>query len=260
MEKFTDFIRRNGFYVLAAVCVIALAAAIGIISATTPSDNSLTNENQNELAVNADPDNDSEYTSTESENDTIQITENTDPDTEEEPSEKTNEADNSTDSAEAASTQPITTAFDDSQTLAWPVQGDLLMRYSMNTTTYFKTLNQYQCNPGLLISAQSGDDVRCAYSGIIESVTDDPELGTCITMNIGNDYRITYGQLKDIIYNKGDQVMAGSLLGHVAEPTKYYTLEGSHLYFEVTNDEIPVDPEVYLENTQSNQIALQDQE
>lgn len=45
-QKFTDFFQRNGFYVLAAVCVIALAAVIAVVSTDT-------NENTNPVAQNA---------------------------------------------------------------------------------------------------------------------------------------------------------------------------------------------------------------
>ena len=39
----------------------------------------------------------------------------------------------------------------------------------------------------------------------------------------------------------------GSLLGYVAEPTKYYSVEGSNVYFEMTHEGTPVDPLDYLE-------------
>lgn len=42
-------------------------------------------------------------------------------------------------------------------------------------------------------------------------------------------------------------VNAGALLGYVSEPTKYYTLEGSNLYFQLLRDGEPVNPMNYLE-------------
>ena len=47
--------------------------------------------------------------------------------------------------------------------------------------------------------------------------------------------------------SQGDIVESGAVLGYVSEPTKYYTKEGSNLYFEMTKDETPVDPILYLE-------------
>ena len=42
----------------------------------------------------------------------------------------------------------------------------------------------------------------------------------------------------------GSYVDEGDILGFVATPTKYYTLEGANLYFALTKDGEPVNPEV----------------
>ena len=41
--------------------------------------------------------------------------------------------------------------------------------------------------------------------------------------------------------------MRGHVLGYVGEPTKYFTVEGSNLYFELDKDGTPVDPVAYFE-------------
>lgn len=55
-------------------------------------------------------------------------------------------------------------------------------------------------------------------------------------------YQATYGQLKDIQVSEGSLIEAGTLLGYVAAPTKYYSLEGSNLYFALTCNNTPVNP------------------
>ena len=47
--------------------------------------------------------------------------------------------------------------------------------------------------------------------------------------------------------SEGQLVEEGALIGCVAEPTKYYCVEGSNLFFEMTKDGVPVDPVLYLE-------------
>lgn len=37
-------------------------------------------------------------------------------------------------------------------------------------------------------------------------------------------------------------VKEGDVIGSIAKPTKYYSIEGSNLYFQVMNDEKPVNP------------------
>ena len=44
----------------------------------------------------------------------------------------------------------------------------------------------------------------------------------------------------------GDYVESGHVLGYVAEPTKYYSVEGSNLYFALQKDGQPVDPVAFF--------------
>ena len=66
-------------------------------------------------------------------------------------------------------------------------------------------------------------------------------------MELGSGYEAVYGQLKELEVKEGDMVDAGALIGYVSEPTKYYTVEGSNLYFQLLKDGKPVDPMEYLE-------------
>ena len=135
----------------------------------------------------------------------------------------------------------------DKEQLLWPAAGTLLMDYSMDGSVYFATLNQYKYNPALVLGSEVGNQVLAAAKGIVESIYIDEETGTTLVLNIGNGYRLTYGQLKELAVSQGDIVESGAVLGYVSEPTKYYTKEGSNLYFEMTKDETPVDPILYLE-------------
>ena len=82
---------------------------------------------------------------------------------------------------------------------------------------------------------------------ILDEFEVDEETGTTLTMNIGNDYSLIYGQLKDVTVSEGEVVEQGTILGYVSEPTKYYCEEGSNLYFQMKKDGQPVDPMLYLE-------------
>ena len=65
-------------------------------------------------------------------------------------------------------------------------------------------------------------------------------------MNLGNGYEVTYGSLKDIQVSGGLTVQTGDLIGYVAEPTKYYSVEGANLYIKMTENGNPVDPLEHL--------------
>ena len=42
-------------------------------------------------------------------------------------------------------------------------------------------------------------------------------------------------------------LQAGAVIGKVAEPTKYYVVEGANLYFSMTKDGVPIDPLDYIQ-------------
>lgn len=137
--------------------------------------------------------------------------------------------------------------FTDDSSLLWPSAGSILIDYSMDGSVYFPTLNQYKYNPALIIGSEVGNQVLAAAKGVVESVSIDEETGNTLVMNLGNGYRLTYGQLKELSAAQGDVVEAGEVLGYVSEPTKYYNEEGGNLYFAMTKDGAAVDPVLYLE-------------
>lgn len=138
-------------------------------------------------------------------------------------------------------------AFSEEETLMWPSAGTILIDYSMDGSVYFPTLNQYKYNPALIIGSETGNQVLAAAKGMVESVTVDEETGTTLVLNIGNGYKLTYGQLKELAAGEGDIVEEGNVLGYVSEPTKYFSEEGSNLYFKMTKDDAAVDPVLFLE-------------
>lgn len=138
-------------------------------------------------------------------------------------------------------------SFTGEDSLMWPSAGTILIDYSMDGSVYFPTLNQYKYNPALIIGSEAGNQVLASAKGIVESVSVNEETGTTLVLNIGNGYRLTYGQLKELAVAQGDVVEAGTVLGYVSEPTKYYSEEGSNLYFAMTQNNAAVDPILYLE-------------
>lgn len=138
-------------------------------------------------------------------------------------------------------------AFNEEKGLIWPVKGDIVMKYDMSGTTYFRTLAQYRSNPALIIAAKEGTKVKSAAEGEILSVQKKDETGMTVTMNIGSNYTLVYGQLKDVTVKAGDLVKEGDVIGAVSRPTQYYTEEGSNLYFQVKEKEDTVDPLLLLQ-------------
>lgn len=131
--------------------------------------------------------------------------------------------------------------------LVWPVEtNDIIIDYSMDATTYFATLDMYKTSDAVSIRSDINSPVYAAADGIITANSYNEEIGHFISMDLGNNYELTYGQLKDIQVDEGTAVSVGDLIGYVSEPTKYYTVEGANLYLKMTCEGAPTDPLNYL--------------
>ena len=150
--------------------------------------------------------------------------------------------------AEAISTtvQP-TLDFKEEDNLVWPIVGDVLINYSMDQTVFFPTLQQYKYNPAIVIAANQGESITAAADGRVTSVSYDPTIGNMVVVDLGNGYELTYGQLENITVSEGSYVTVGDGIGTVASPTKYYSVEGTNVYFKLTKDGEPVNPMTKLQ-------------
>lgn len=142
--------------------------------------------------------------------------------------------------------QPATLNFKADNGLLWPVTGNVIMNYSMDRVIYFETLAQFKTNPAIIIDAEVGTEVLSAAKGKITSITNEDETGLTVTASIGNGYSLVYGQLEDVTVNVGDIIEEGKVLGKVAEPSIYYSVEGSNLYFQVLKDDETMNPMALL--------------
>lgn len=144
--------------------------------------------------------------------------------------------------------QPDALAFSENDLLAWPVDGNVLMNYSMDQTIYFSTLDQYKYNPAVIIGGEVGTEVTASARGIVKSVDVTAQTGTTVTMDLGNGYEAVYGQLKEVPVQEGNYVEKGELVGYLSEPTKYYSVEGCNLYFQLLKNGEPVNPMEYMDS------------
>lgn len=154
---------------------------------------------------------------------------------------------NSMAEAGAAVSESLVLDFTDTDKLSWPVSGNIVLGYSMDTTTYFPTLDQYKVNPANVIQSEVSTPVSAPADARVVSVGTNEEIGNYVDLDLGNGYTAVCGQLKEIPVVENEYVRQGDLLGYVAEPTKYYALEGTNVFFEFLKDGVPVDALDFLE-------------
>ncbi|HIU76638.1 MAG TPA: M23 family metallopeptidase [Candidatus Pelethocola excrementipullorum] len=136
--------------------------------------------------------------------------------------------------------------FNEGTLLNLPLSGEILIPYNMDNTVYFSTLDLYRCNPAVMIAAEIDTPVAVVANSQVASIKEDAVTGTTVTMDMGNGYQAVYGQLKDVNVEEGQTVASGTVIGSINAPTKYFTKEGTNLYFSLTKDGSPLDPSLYL--------------
>lgn len=132
--------------------------------------------------------------------------------------------------------------FSKEEGLQWPVVGKVLINYSMDKTVYFKTLDQYKYSPAVIIQAPKGGQITASADGKVSSIYYDPQYGNCVAVDLGSGYQLTYGQLADICVKEGDYIEKGAYIASVANPTKYFSKEGTNVYFQLSCNGEPCDP------------------
>lgn len=230
-----------------AAVVICFVAAIAIVGTYTFSDYRKTQQEE-QLAQAEETDDTKEEKveePTEEANNNLVIN-TTESDEQEDNSPVEGTDGNQAESSQATAGAGTSVHFTEDSQLLWPVDGNILMNYSMDKTVYFSTLDQYKYNPALVISGAEGDQVISAAPGIVKSIDVTAETGTTVNVDIGNGFELFYGQLKEVPVKVGDYVEGKTVLGYVSTPTKYYSVEGANVYFAMKKDGQPVNPMEYL--------------
>ena len=230
-------------YVVAATCL--LLSAVGFFGIYTT--NQTNEKEQNEQIAS-----DSQVQDTQKQDDAMltdkdQVASKDEESTSEpEIEEEVANQDNSESETPVGNIKPETLHFSPEKGLVWPIEGNVLLDYSMDQTIFFPTLQQYQYNPAMVLSGKVNDKVYFVAKGKVIDIKTNEVTGCTVTQDLGDGYTAVYGQLKELNFEVGDMVESGQVVGYVSEPTKYFSVEGSNVYFQLLKDGKPIDPEEIL--------------
>jgi len=141
---------------------------------------------------------------------------------------------------------PVGELFSNTMELEWPVIGNIILDYSMDKTVYFPITDVYKCNAGIMIQSEVGTSVVASAAGTVTEVSENEEIGRYAVIDLGDGYKAIYGQIENICVAVGNVVTKGEKIGTVAEPTKYYSIEGCNVYFQLDYNGTPIDPVEYF--------------
>ncbi len=79
-------------------------------------------------------------------------------------------------------------SYNGTDRLSWPVQGNVILDYSMDSTIYFPTLDQYKCNPALIIQGDVSEPVAAPAEAQVTEVGSNEEIGNYVVLDLGSGY------------------------------------------------------------------------
>lgn len=135
------------------------------------------------------------------------------------------------------------TTGDETVVYTWPVKGEVLRGFSVETLAYDQTMGDWRTHSGVDIAAEEGLKVLAPGKGEVTQVYDDPMMGSTVVISHPDGHSSLCANLGDIQVAVGDRVDTGAIIGVVGGGAMAESAMPSHLHLEMTaEDGGPVDP------------------
>lgn len=146
----------------------------------------------------------------------------------------------------------VPTVIEEKESFDLPVNGTVIKEYSIDLPVYSVTMNDYRAHTGIDISANEGSAVGACASGIVRSVSEDPLMGTTVSIEHADGVNTYYMNLnanlpEDIIV--GAVVDKGQLIGAIGNSALVEVASEPHLHLEMTVSGAYVDPLEIIDST-----------
>lgn len=145
---------------------------------------------------------------------------------------------------------PSTPVDDSLPSFVLPVSGSLSKKHDASNQVFSDTMNDYRVHLGLDIVTEESASVYAAADGKIERIWEDVRMGNCIAIKHGGDCYTIYKNLSKTLPEgiaEGVSVRSGQLIACVGESAMIEIAEEPHLHFEMTVNNLSVDPLEYFD-------------
>ncbi len=141
------------------------------------------------------------------------------------------------------------TSDEQDESFCYPVNGDILNKFSGSELVYSVTLKEYRVHNGIDIKAPMLSQVYAVKDGKVDSIKKDGLMGNTIVIDHLNGYKSVYSNLSSAdMVKEGQSVKKGEIISGVGDTALIETGIDAHLHFELIKDGIQVNPEEYLNN------------
>ena len=208
MRTILSFVKKNVYYFLLALCLIAIATIIVVGTAQN---------NRQQSSVD----------------DTHVSNGNLD--------DNENNNNNNNNNKPSEDEQPTVIIFD------VPIKtGTIGMDYSNSEAVFNQTMKRNEMHLGVDFLAENGENVYVAYDGVVASTSYDVLFGGTVVVEHDNGVSSVYKSLDENLNVKvGDRLRKGDIIGTVGA-SLFEVLEGSHLHFELLKDGEKISPYDYF--------------
>ena len=214
-EAVVVFFKKNGYYVLLGVCILAIAAMITVAIVMA--------NNKGGIPVGTLPPEDTEVVV---------------PDPE-----------GSTDAGNQEVVNPEPSEpVDKPVAFILPVANcTILKEYTDSGVEYNQTLGRYEGHMGIDFGGEENAAVFAVYGGTVESVTTSYLEGTRVVIDHGKNLKTVYTSLSNGDFVQvGQTVSAGDKIGEISTTAAQEYKDGAHLHFECFENGVRINPEKYL--------------
>ncbi len=128
------------------------------------------------------------------------------------------------------------------QSFSTPIYGKVQKPFSIDAPIYSKTMDDWRIHQGVDISSAYGTEVYFAQDGVVSDIGHDINLGSYISVKNG-PFELKYASVAaGVVFNIGDNVYKGQLIGTVDDSCISEICDEPHLHFEIKKDGKHVDP------------------
>lgn len=120
--------------------------------------------------------------------------------------------------------------------------------YNDKNLVYNSTLKQWEAHKGICFATAENSSVYACLDGVVEDVYTNYLNGTVVVLKHDNNLKTYYSSLaEDVNVKVGDTISKGSVIGKVSSSGASELNLGNHLHFEVTENNVKIDPATYLD-------------
>ena len=140
-----------------------------------------------------------------------------------------------------------------------PVSGSLSSKHDPALQVFSPTMNDYRVHLGIDISTDEGAPVYAAADGKVSKIWKDTLMGYCIAIEHSGNCFTIYKNLAEELPEgiaEGSKVRSGQLLAAVGDSAMVEIAQEPHLHFEMTVDDLAVDPLEYFDEKTLKSLSI----